>query len=103
MNEHIVDLTTALGPVTVEFSKSWLTGDVVATVCTRPGFAINRHGYAGALFLNGPAWTETGAHPIYDRTFTDSGGRHPFPAERVAMVAAIRSALADHAAHAAAA
>ena len=103
MNEHIVDLTTALGPVTAEFSKSWITGDVVATVCTRPGFAINRHGYAGALFLSGPAWTETSAHPIYDRTFTDADGRHPFPAERAAMVAAIRAALADYAAHAAAA
>jgi hypothetical protein len=103
MDEQVVDLTTSLGPVTAEFSKSWLTGEVVATVCTRPGFAINRHGYAGALFLTGPAWTENSAHPIYDRTFADKDGRHPLPAERAAMVAAIRAALAHYAEHAAAA
>jgi hypothetical protein len=103
MDEHIVDLTTALGPVTAEFSKSWITGAVVAMVCPRPGFAINRHRYTGALFLNAPTWTEASAHPVFDRTFADEDGRHPLPAERAAMVAAIRSALADYAAHAAAA
>jgi hypothetical protein len=98
MNEHTVDLVTSLGPVTAEFSKGRLTGLDVAAVSTGPGFGINRREYHGEVFLNGPGWTEAATHPLYDTTFADADGRRPFPRERAAMVAAIRSAVAGYAA-----
>jgi hypothetical protein len=100
MHEHTVDLITAFGPVTADFSKGRLTGSDIATVSTGPGFGINRHQYSAEIFLNSPGWTEAGVHPLYDTTFADAGGRHPFPRERAAMMAAIRSAVADYAARA---
>jgi hypothetical protein len=103
MNEHTVDLTTPLGPVTAEFGKGRLSGSDVATVHTGPGFGINRHWYSGAVFLSSPGWTEAAAHRLYDTTFADADGKHPFPRDRTAMVAAIRAAVADYAAHAPAA
>ncbi len=102
MNEHTVDLTTPFGQVTAEFSKGRLTGSDLATVSTGPGFAINRHEFSGAVFLNSPGWTEAAAHPMYDTTFADADGKHPFPRDRAAMVAAIRAAVADYAADCAA-
>lgn len=98
MNEHTVDLTTRLGPVTAQFSKGRLAGTDIVTVSTRPGFGINRHEYSGAVFLNGPGWTEAAAPLLYDTTFADADGKHPFPRDRAAMVAAIRAAVADYAA-----
>jgi hypothetical protein len=103
MNEHTVDLTTPLGPVTADFSKSRLTGSDVAAVQTGPGFGINRHEYSGAVFLNSPGWAEAAAHRLYDTTFADADGKRPFPRDRAAMVAAIRIAVADYAAQAQAA
>jgi hypothetical protein len=100
VNEHTVDLATPFGPVTAEFSKSRLAGSDVAFVSTGPGFGINRREYSGAVYLNGPGWTETSAHLVYDTTFTDSGGKHPFPRDRAAMVAVIRAAVAGYAARA---
>lgn len=102
MNEHTVDLATTLGPVTAEFSKGKLTGRDVATVTTRQGFGIDHHEYSGAVFLSSPGWTEAAAHLLYDTTFADADGKHPFPRDRTAMVAAIRAAVADYAAQAAA-
>lgn len=98
MNEHTVDLSTPFGPVTAEFSKGRLTGSDLATVKTGPGFGVNRHEYSGAVFLNSPGWTEAAAHLMYDTTFADAHGKHPFPQDRAAMVAAIRAAVADYAA-----
>jgi hypothetical protein len=97
MNEHTVDLTTPLGPVTAGFSKGRLTGSDVATVNTRPGFGISCHEYTGAVFLNSPGWTEAAAHLLYDTTFADADGKHPFPRDRAAMIAAIRTAVAEYA------
>ena len=97
MHEHTVDLTTPFGPVTAEFSKGRLTGSDIAIVSTGPGFGINHHEYWAEIFLNSPGWTEAGAHPLYDTTFADTDGRHPFPRERAAMMAAIRSAVAGYA------
>ncbi len=101
MKEHTVELTTPLGPVTADFSKGPLTGCDVATVNTGPGFGINCHEYSGAVFLNSPGWTEAAAHLLYDTTFADADGKHPFPRDRAAMVAAIRAAVAGYAAKAA--
>ena len=98
MNEHTVDLITSLGPVTAEFSKSRLAGSDVALVSTGTGFGIDRHEYAGAVYLHGPGWTEPSAHLVHDATFTDSSGKHPFPRARAAMVAAIKAAVAQYAA-----
>jgi len=98
MHEHTVDLTTPFGPVTAQFSKGRLTGSDIAAVSTGPGFGINYHEYSAEIFLNSPGWTEAGVHPLYDTTFADTAGRHPFPRERAAMMAAIRSAVADYAA-----
>ncbi len=97
MNQHTVDLITPLGPVTAEFSKGRLTGCDVAAVNTGPGFGINCREYSGAVFLNSPGWTEAGAHPLYDTTFSDAQGMRPFPRDRAAMIAAIRAAVADYA------
>ena len=47
MNEHTVELTTPLGPVTAEFSKGRLTGADVASVRTGRGFGINCREYFG--------------------------------------------------------
>jgi hypothetical protein len=102
MKEHTVDLITPLGPVTADFSRGRLTGSDIATVSTGPGFGINHHEYSGAVFLNGPGWAETSAHPLYDTTFADPDGKHPFPRDRAVMVAAIRAAVADYAARVAA-
>lgn len=98
MNEHTVDLSTPLGPVTAEFSKGRLAGSDVAIVSTRPGFGIDRHEFSGTILLTGPGWTEASAHSLYDTTFADMSGKHPFPRDRAAMVAAIRVAVADYAA-----
>lgn len=101
MNEHTVDLTTPLGPLTAEFSKGRLTGSDVARVHTGPGFGINCREYFGAVFLIGPGWTEAGHHLLSDTTFADADGKHPFPRDRAAMVAIIRAAIAGYAAQAA--
>lgn len=101
MNEHTVDLNTALGPVTAEFSNGQLIGSPVALVNTGPGFAVNCHQYSGSVFLHSPGWTEASAHLVHDTTFADADGKHPFPRDRTAMVAAIRAAVADYAARAA--
>jgi hypothetical protein len=98
MNEHTADLSTALGPVTAEFSKGQPTGSPVAMVSTGPGFAINCHQYDGSVFLHSPGWTEASAHLVHDTTFADADGKHPFPRDRAAMVAAIRATVADYAA-----
>lgn len=98
MNEHTVELTTPLGPVTAEFSKGRLTGSDVARVRTGPGFGINCREYFGAVFLISPGWTEAGHHLLYDTTFADADGKHPFPRDRAAMVAVIRAAIAGYAA-----
>jgi hypothetical protein len=98
MNEHTVDLTTSLGPVTAQFGRSQLTGIGVATVTTGPGFGIKCREYSGTVFLNSPGWTEAAAHLLYDTTFADANGKHPFPKDRAAMVAAIRASVADYAA-----
>ena len=97
MNEHTVDLTTPLGPVTAEFGKCRLAGSDVAIVTTGPGFSVNRHEYAGAVYLHSPGWTEASAHLVHDVTFTDSSGKHPFPRDRATMVAAIKAAVARYA------
>ena len=97
MNEHTVDLSTALGPVTAEFGKSRLTGAYVAAVRTGPGFGLGDREYRGAVFLHSPGWTEASAHLPYDTTFADADGKIPFPADRAAMVAAVRAAVLDYA------
>lgn len=97
MNEHTVDLSTALGPVIAEFGKSRLTGADVVTVRTGPGFGIGRREYRGAVFLHSPAWTEASAHLPFDTTFAGADGKIPFPADRAAMVAAVRAAVLDYA------
>lgn len=96
MLEHTVDLTTPLGPVTATFRKARLTGSDVATVSTGPGFGICRHQYSGVLCLSGPGWTEGNTPLLYDVTFADADGRHPFPRDRAAMVGVIRAAVADY-------
>ena len=98
MNEHTADLSTRLGPVTAQFSKGRLTGIDIVTVSTRPGFGINRHEYSGEVLLSSPGWTEAAAPLLYDTTFADADGKHPFPRDRAAMVAAIRAAVTDYAA-----
>jgi hypothetical protein len=100
MDEHTVDLTTPLGPVTATFSRGRLADIDVAIVNTGPGFAIGRHEYAGTIFLGSPGWTETAAHLLHDTTFTDANGKHPFPRDRAAIVSAIRAAVAGYAAKA---
>jgi hypothetical protein len=102
LNEHTVDLIIPLGPVTADFSRSRLTGSDIAAVSTGPGFGINHHEYSGAVFLNGPGWAETSAHPLYDTAFADADGKYPFPRDRAVMVAAIRAAVAGDAARVAA-
>jgi hypothetical protein len=93
-----VDLATSLGPVTVQFGKSQLTGTYIATVTTGPGFGIKCREYSGTVFLNSPGWTEAAAHLVYDTTFADADSKHPFPRDRAAMIAAIRGAVAGYAA-----
>jgi hypothetical protein len=83
--------------VIATFSKGRLSGSDVAAVHTGPGFGINRRRYSGAVFLNSPGWTEAAAHLLYDTTFADADGKHPFPRDRAAMVAAIRAAVAEYA------
>jgi hypothetical protein len=101
MNSRTVDLATALGPVTAEFSKGRLTGLEVAAVSTRPGFGINDREYQGSVFLHSPGWTEASAPLPHDTTFADTDGKRPFPRDRAAMIAAIRAAVASYAATAA--
>jgi hypothetical protein len=98
MNEHTVDLTTALGPVTAQFGKSQLTGIDMVTVTTGPGFGIACREYSGTVFLSSPGWTEAAAYLLYDTTFADADSKHPFPRDRAAMIAAIRAAVAGYAA-----
>lgn len=100
MHEHTVDLTTPLGPVTAVFSKGRLTGSDVATVSTGPGFGINCRQFSGVLRLSSPGWTEGTAPPLYDATFADTEGKHPFPRDRATMVRVIRAAVSDYAARA---
>ena len=100
MHEHTVDLTTPLGPVTATFHHGRLTGSDVATVSTGPGFGIGNHQYSGVLCLSGPGWTEGHTPLLYDVTFADAEGKHPFPRGRAAMVGVIRAAVAEYAARA---
>jgi hypothetical protein len=97
MHEHTVELTTPLGPVTATFRQGQLTGSDVATVSTGPGFGISGHQYSGVLCLSGPGWTEGSPPLLYDTTFADGEGKHPFPRDRATMVGAIRAAVADYA------
>jgi hypothetical protein len=67
-------------------------------VSTGPGFGIRSRQYSGVLCLSGPGWTEGSPPLLYDVTFADADGKHPFPRDRAAMVGVIRAAVADYAA-----
>jgi hypothetical protein len=97
MDEHTVDLSTPLGPVTVHFGKGRLTGTDVATVCAGPGFGIGHREYHGEIVLTSPGWAEPPAGPLSGAVLATPDGRVPVPRERAAMVAVIRAAVAAYA------